>query len=300
MATGRRVSTAWTLLPVFLLGATLRLIGIYNLSPPGLEHDEVANWLIDRAILAGQHAIYFSEAYGHEAAFHYVQAAFVALLGDNALALRLPAAFMGLLGIAVTFVLARQLFGPRIAFISAALVAVLFFPVFFSRLGLRAIMLPLLAGLSAYFWWRGWGVDQRLEIGDWGLEIGDWRSETHVLQPVHAGRNMLIAGALAGLSLHTYMAARALPIFYALFFAALSVLKPRDVRARWRQLLLFWLALAVVAMPLALYLLANPRAEFRISEIDAPLRALADGNVRPVVDNWPRMCITIAGRIVRT
>ena len=282
MATQRRVSTVWMLLPVFLLGAALRLVGIYNVSPPGLEHDEVANWLIDRAILGGQHAIYFTEAYGHEAGFHYVQAAFVALLGDNALSLRLPAAFMGVLGIAVTFVLARQLFGPRIAFTSAALVAVLFFPVFFSRLGLRAIMLPMLAGLSAYFWWRGWGVNQRL--GERHPEHHEG-SKTAVFQPAHASHHMLIAGALAGLSLHTYMAARAVPIFYALYFAALFVLKPREVRARWRQLLLFWLALAVVAAPLVLYLLTNRGAEFRISEINAPLRALTQGNVGPVVDN---------------
>ena len=35
------------------------------------EHDEVAHWLINRDILAGEHAIYFSEAYGHEALYHY-------------------------------------------------------------------------------------------------------------------------------------------------------------------------------------------------------------------------------------
>ena len=276
------------MLPIFLLGAALRLIGINNDSPPGLEHDEVANWLIDRAILAGQHAIYFTEAYGHEAGFHYVQAGFVALLGDNALALRLPAAFMGLLGIAVAFALARQLFGARVAVTSAALLAVLFFPVFYSRLGLRAIMLPLIAGLSAYFWWRGWEVEKR----DWRL--GKPGSRAHLHKPAtshdvrgtaHATLNLALAGMFAGLSLHTYMAARAVPIFYALFMMALVLIDPRALRARWRQVLVFWLALAVVAAPLAVYLLTNPGAEFRISEIDAPLRALRQGNLRPIVDN---------------
>src|SRR5690606_38574038 len=116
-----RLSTPWKMLPILLLGAALRLVGLNNLSPPGLEHDEVANWLIDRSILVGQHAVYFTDAYGHEAGFHYIQAGFVALLGNNALALRLPSAFMGLLGVAVTFVLARRLFGSRVAWTSAAL-----------------------------------------------------------------------------------------------------------------------------------------------------------------------------------
>ena len=145
----------WVLL-VLLVAATLRLYGLNNLSPPGLAHDEVAHWLINRSILAGNHAVYFTEAYGHEASFHYIQTAFTVLLGDHALALRLPAAFAGLLGVAISYALTRRLFGVRIALIAAGLLAVLFWPVFYSRLGLRAISLPLLSGLSAYFWWQAW------------------------------------------------------------------------------------------------------------------------------------------------
>ncbi|MCP4415281.1 MAG: glycosyltransferase family 39 protein, partial [Chloroflexi bacterium] len=141
---------------LLLAAAALRLVGLNNISPPGITHDEVANWLIDRAILAGEHAIYFSRAYGHEAGFHYVQAGFVALIGDNVLALRLPAAFAGLLGVAVTFALTRKLFGKKVALMAAGLLALLFWPVFYGRLALRAISLPLVAGLSAYFWWQAW------------------------------------------------------------------------------------------------------------------------------------------------
>ena len=42
------------------------------------------------------------------------------------------------------------------ALIAAAILAVTFFPTFYSRLALRAIMLPVLSGLAAYFYWRGW------------------------------------------------------------------------------------------------------------------------------------------------
>ena len=124
-AAGRRPGRSWVLI-ILLLAAGLRIYGLNHVSPPGLEHDEVANWLIDRSILAGHHALYFTDAYGHEALFHYWQSAFVALLGDHALALRLPAVFAGLLGLAVSFALARQLFGQKVAVTSLALLATLF------------------------------------------------------------------------------------------------------------------------------------------------------------------------------
>ena len=52
------------LVGVLLLAALLRLWALGDV-PPGLEHDEVANWLIARDILSGQHALYFTAAYGH-------------------------------------------------------------------------------------------------------------------------------------------------------------------------------------------------------------------------------------------
>ena len=247
---------------VLLVAAILRLYGLNNVSPPGLEHDEVANWLIDQNILAGEHAVYFTAAYGHEAGFHYVQSGFVALLGDHALALRLPAAFAGLLLVAVTYRLNCLLFGRRIALIVAALTAVLLWPVFYSRLGLRAILLPLLSGLSAYFWWRGWQCERAASYRWWAM-----------------------AGLLAGLSLHTYMAARVVPIFYVLWLVYLTVFERTKLRQQWLGIALFWLVYLLVAAPLVSYLWQNPEAEYRITEVDAPLRALQAGDWQPVLVN---------------
>ncbi|WP_420641326.1 ArnT family glycosyltransferase [Candidatus Leptofilum sp.] len=251
----------WVMTFLLLAGAALRLFGLNNISPPGVTHDEVANWLIDRSILAGEHAIYFTRAYGHEAGFHYLQTAFVGLIGDNILALRLPAAFCGLLGIAVTFALTRKLFGKNVALMAAGLLAVLFWPVFYGRLALRAILLPLVAGLSAYFWWQAWQADAR------------------------AAKSFALAGLFAGLSLHTYMAARAVPIFYALWLTYLAIFHWREVKQRWQGVVLFGVMFAAVAAPLVIYLQTNPSAEFRISEVDAPLQALRSGDWQPVLQN---------------
>ena len=269
---------ALALLLVLLVAAGLRLYGINNLSPPGLEHDEVAHWLINRDILAGNHSVYFAEAYGHEAGYHYLQTGFSLLLGDNALALRLPSAFAGLLLVAVNYALTREIFDRRTALLSAALLAALLWPVFYSRLALRAISLPLLTGLAAYFWWRAWRLDQaRAAAGD-DVASPAAKSRTHLY--LYA-----LAGLLAGLSLHTYMAARAMPIFFALYIGYLFLFHRPALKRSWRGIALFCLLYIIVASPLVIYLLANPGAEARISEVNAPLSALLNGELKPVLEN---------------
>lgn len=282
------------LIIILLVAAAFRFTGLDNFptpdgaTPPGLEHDEVAHWLINQDILAGEHAVYFTEAYGHEALYHYLQAGFGALVGDHALALRLPSAYFGILLVAVAYALARRLFGVRVALWSAAFLAVLFWPIFYSRLALRAISLPVFSGLAAYWWWRAFPGQTELdgnkedkgnepERGDIGRRSTTW--------------HLFVAGVLAGLSLHTYMAARAVPIFFALFSIYLFLIHRKITRYLWRGIVMFWLALLTVAAPLVLFLNANPGAEVRIAEVDAPLRALLSGDLRPVLEN----AIKIAG-----
>ncbi len=266
------------LVGVLLAAALLRIYGLNNLSPPGLEHDEVAHWLINRDILSGNLALYFTDAYGHEAGFHYVQVAFMTLLGDNAFALRLPSAFAGLLLISVTFALTRRLFGVKTALLSATLLAVLFWPVFYSRLALRAISLPLLSGLSAYFWWKAWQNQRSISGRSSGFSSLDSIFSSALTW-------FVVAGLFAGLTFYTYMASRVIPFFFLIYLTYLTLIHRPALRSRWRGVLLFALTYLVVAAPLVIYLLGHPGAESRIGEIDAPLIALAGGELRPVLEN---------------
>ena len=268
---------------ILLAASAFRFIGIDNFptpqgaTPPGLEHDEVAHWLINQDILAGNHAIYFTEAYGHEALYHYLQAGFGALTGDHALALRLPSAYFGIFLVAVAYALGRRMFGMKVALWSAAFLAVLFWPVFYSRLALRAISLPVLSGLAACFWWRA--TEQDFTDQSAGIKASAVQDHRNALLA------FALAGLFAGLSLHTYMAARAVPIFFVLFTVYLFLFhRPLALRQRW-GLLIFWAVFILVASPLVYYLMSNPEAEVRISEVDAPLRLLLDGDFRPVLEN---------------
>ncbi|MCP5098010.1 MAG: hypothetical protein GY943_20880, partial [Chloroflexi bacterium] len=272
--------TEHTYLVLVLLGtAVLNLFGLVRISPPGIAHDEVANWLIDQSILAGNHAVYFTRAYGHEAGFHYIQTAFVALLGDNLLALRLPSAFAGLLGVAVSYALVKLMFGKRVALMAAALLGMLLWPVFYSRLALRAILLPLVSGLSAYFWWRGEGLTQRRGLVLSAVKVGAEGRRGNIF--VWFG----LAGMVAGLSLYTYMAARAVPIFYGLYVVYLALFQRDIFRRQWRGIVWFTAVFILVATPITTFLLSNPGTEFRIAEVSAPLEALRQGDLQPVLLN---------------
>lgn len=268
-----RFKIGLALLLLFSFG--LRLVGVVRLSPPGVAHDEVAHWLIARNILAGQHALYFTDAYGHEAGYHYLEALFLYLLGDHLLGLRLPAVFCGLLGVAVTYALARRLFGRAVALWAAMLVGVLFWPVFYGRLALRAISLPLMAGLSALFWWAGQPAPRRPFAA----------TAVHLPNVPQA----LLAGFFAGLSLYTYMASRAVPLFYAAYILYLFIWHRPVCQKQWRSLLGFTAVLLLVAFPLFYYLQTNPGSEFRIGEVSGPLEALRQGDWRPVWQNGWRL-----------
>ncbi|MEM7802908.1 MAG: glycosyltransferase family 39 protein, partial [Chloroflexota bacterium] len=211
--------------------------------------------------------VYFTQAYGHEAGFHYWQTLFVGLLGDHALSLRLPAALLGVLATAISYKLVERLFGKSMALPATAFVATLFMPVFFSRQGLRAMALPVTAGLAAYFMW-GWLFNEKREPRP------AWRSV-----------NLWLAAIFAGLSSYTYMASRALPIFFVLFFIYLLIDFRALLREKWRGILLFFGLYLLISLPLIRFLQTTPAADFRVSEVNLPLVALREGNIRPIWEN---------------
>ncbi len=272
---------SWGLITLMLLLAAALRLGALGQVPPGLAHDEVANWLIAEDILRGEHAIYFTAAYGHEPLYQYIQAATVALFGDHWLGLRWPSAALGLLGIAATHTLIRRLFGFRVALLTSAGLVVGFWPVFYARVALRAISLPFLAALAAYFLLRA--------LAPWLLQpqTGARRTITN-----RGYKDAVLAGCFLGLSLYTYMAARILPFIVIVWFLY-SILVSSFARTSsdrpllpWPHIVAYLLTAAIVAAPLAIWLVSHPNAEYRITEIRQPLDQLLAGNPVPTAQNF--------------
>ncbi|HPD40315.1 MAG TPA: glycosyltransferase family 39 protein [Anaerolineae bacterium] len=218
-------------LALLLLGAGLRLAALGDV-PPGLYHDEAFNGLDAlRVIKEGDFPLYFPANNGREPLFIYLIAASVSVLGRSPLAVRLPSFFVGFLTLAATYDLARVLFNRRVGRWTLAVLAVTFWHVHLSRMGFRAVLLPLFTALF---------LAQAVR----GVKTG-------------RARHWLAAGALYGGMWYTYMAARFTPIALGAVLLATLVTR-REARIHWRGGALFCAAALLVLAPLGVYTLQHP------------------------------------------
>ncbi len=222
----RLVLNEWfALLLVTALAAGLRLYALDRL-PAGLYHDEAYNGLDALNVLRGERPIFFEANNGREPLFIYMVSIAVAWLGRSPLAIRIVAALLGILTVPAAYGMVRQLLGRREALLTALITALTFWHLNLSRLGLRAIGLPLFVALSLWLFGRGIAAGERERR--WVL---------------------VVAGIFLGVSQYTYIAAR----FVVLAFVAMNLFLLWRGRMRWRQAGLFFAAALVVALPLLLY-----------------------------------------------
>ena len=249
---------------ILLVAALLRFLALPDF-PPGISHDEVAEVLIAEDILQGEHAIFFEEAYGQEPLFLYLVAGAIALLGRNVLALRFVAAAVGLLTVSAGARMARRLFGPYTALVMAAGLGVMLWPIFWSRVGLRGMTLPLTLCLGAEALWRA------LQTRDRALY------------------SAIVAGIWWGLTAYTYLAARGIPLLCGAFLLYVAIFDRRLLRQRWREFVLVLSTALLIALPLILFLRENKEIQSRVYEVDAPLQALRQGDLAPILENTWRI-----------
>ena len=293
---------------ILLLAAAFRLVALGDV-PPGLAQDEVLDADIALFIRGGEHALFFRHGYGHEPLYHYLAAPFAPLLGDNLLAIRLPSVYLGLLLVALTMRWARRDYGAVAAVVAGLGLAISWWPIIFSRIGIRPILEPVLLVAAVWFW---------------------------PLRRMALTRRGLVAAALAGLclglSIYSYTAARVAPLIPALMIpilAAALVLRraapatgplpipsphpsprgrgglprhspsantlspslsqrargstaPRATRAQLAYAAVVLLVSLLVYAPLGLTLRANPELQQRLDQLEGPLIALRAGDARPV------------------
>lgn len=234
---------------VLLLASIFRVANISGV-PPGLSQDEVLNADIVTFIRQGKHALFFREGFGHEPLYHYWSVPFQLLLGDNLLSIRLPAIFLGLLLAAGVMRWARRDFGRTTAVIAGFLMAVSWWPIIFSRVGLRPIMEPLFLVGTAWFWQK---------------------------KPA-------LAGTFLGLSLYTYTGARVvflIPLAYGIIQAVVSQSQTAR-RQIFKQTAVILSAAFLIYLPMQLTLWADPSLQQRVGQLAGPLKALQEGDWQPI------------------
>ncbi len=221
---------------IILLAAFLRLYRLDDL-PPGLHYDEAFNATMARNVRLGiERPIFFTEDLTEEPMAIYLTALSFSLFGDRPWALRLVSALAGIANIAALYFLARAFFESRwTAALATFVLAILYWHLNFSRLGMEPIFTPLMATLAFAFLWRAMHT-----------------------RPHPATWNWILAGIFLAATLYTYKAGLFVPILVAALLLAQMILE-RDFWSRhWRGILLFLLVAILVYAPLGLYLVAHP------------------------------------------
>lgn len=216
---------------ILLVAATLRLYALDSL-PPGLNFDEAGNGVAALDILAGESRLWWRIGGGKEPLWPYLIAVSTTVLGPQPLALRLPAALVGILTVAAAYPLGVALFRTYPARHTIALVLMMGIAtsgwhVHFSRLGFRAILLPLLAMLAFYFFWRA-------------------------TKPL----SMLAASLCLALTMYAYLAGRLLPLVPVLF--VIGLLMRRQVEPFFTRLMWLTFGTTIFLIPLIAYFTAYP------------------------------------------
>jgi 4-amino-4-deoxy-L-arabinose transferase-like glycosyltransferase len=252
-----------TLLAILLLAAFLRTVDLSGV-PPGLQHDEVFYAHDAFTVRQGRLTLFFPENQGREPLFIYMLALTTTLLGNNALAIRFPAVVSGLLTVVLVYRWGWAAFGRRVGMIAALFVAIGFWPLWLSRVGLRAVTLPPLVAFVGWLYSRA------------------ARPSSKTKRQITI--RMATVGFAMGLTFYSYAAAYALPIIFAVYYVYLLVFRRDVLQHSPLGHALFWLTAVVTYLPLWLALSTIEGGYARFGNVSQPLQAMQNGDPLPLLE----------------
>lgn len=288
----------WLIFSLIILVAVFFRFYQLELIPPGLWPDEAANGVDALKTLdSGDYKIFYPDNNGREGIYIWLQALSIKAFGATPLALRLVSAIIGVFTVVGLYFLSRYLYDWRLASIASFFLAISFWHVNFSRIGFRAIMLPLVLVWGFYFLWRG-------------IKTG------HLAE-------YLAAGVIGGLGFYTYFSYRIVPLIAGVVFINYWAYLKKDFHlseyehAR-NQLLrgftLVFLTVTIMTLPLMFYFYGHPgdflkREGAPISVFDQqnPIKELimsitktlgmfnfsGDWNRRHNIPSWPMLSLPV-------
>lgn len=233
--------------------------------PPGLQVDD-ERWNIEilDQVQRGEGALFFTHGWGREGLFYYLLAVWAAMVGENYAVLRLLPVFAGVLTVALTMRLGRQLWNRRVGWLAGAGVAVNLWPLFYNRVLLRASLLPPLFLGAAILFWGGLRQPGRSRRRSWATWLG--------------------FGLVYGLCFYVYTSARVLPFLFLAVVAYLWAVDRATVRAQAAPMLAGFTLSLLLLLPLAWTLLQIDGGALRLDQVGAPLQALKAGQIGPLIE----------------
>ena len=293
--TGRsRLSKSGELTAVLLITLLAAFLRFYRLQeiPPGLHFDEGFKGVTARALLTGAPPqLFFESDMGEEPIAIYLVAAALGLAGQEPWIIRLPSALVGTLTVPLAWWLGRELFRAYplhhsrrrrvhpsskptdhshlaqqagrtgmqeqiLGLVTALVLAILYWHLSFSRIGMEPILVPFFATLALAALLRG------LNSNRWA-----W---------------FALAGLALGGSLYTYKAGYFFPLVAALFIAFTTLMDHGFLARYWQGLLLTVFLAVLVAAPIVIYFGTHP-ANF----LQRPASVALVGSGREPSSPWP-------------
>ena len=235
-------------LGLILLGAAVRLVWLGDV-PLGLNQDEASIGCEAWALL--EHGVdrhgyrypvhFIAWGSGQNALYAYLAMPFIEFLGLNVVAVRLPQALLGVAALFVMYAVGRRLVDGRFALCALFVLAISPWHIMLSRWGLESNVLPVLSCSPSPFCWGG------------GLE-----------------RPRCIVPAFVFLSLALYAYGTAY-VFVPLFTLGILVYGWRRHFAHLRHWIVGLAAMALVALPIGVFLVVNL---FKLPAIALPLLSM--------------------------
>ncbi|MCJ7739662.1 MAG: glycosyltransferase family 39 protein [Anaerolineae bacterium] len=224
------------LLLALLIGIALRMVRSQDI-PPGLYRDEAYTGIDGLATLREGPRLFYPVSFGREPLFTWLVAASIGIWGASPFAVRFPSMVVGVSVLIALYLAARELWGERIAALSASVLSVMLWHVLISRVSFRAALVPLFASLGV------WQVTRGIKTGK--------------------QRFWVMGGIASGVLLYTYLAARAaaLPALLMLIYTWRRQGNLR--RPSLKNLLSFAIPALIVMTPLLTYTALHPTEVFQ-------------------------------------
>lgn len=217
---------------IIIIGILFRFYQL-DILPPGLHADEAANGIdVFKILEKHDYRVVYDSNGPRQALFFYLQAIFVAILGNNILALRIAPALIGIASIIMVYLYSKDWFGDRIAFWASFFMAVNPWVVTISRDGYRASLVPFFIAAVLFFGGRAYKTSK--------------------------ARYFILAGISFALGFYTY---HSYNVFGFIVFATLTyllIIRDKFITKNVKNLILAVFFFVLTIFPLARYVINNP------------------------------------------
>ncbi len=164
----------WVALLLLCILALAFFFRVYRIdalpSDPESDHVEASEDVRD--ILDGQYRIFMPRNTGREPTQFYLTAALARVFGFGFVTLKLTMALVGALNVIPMYFLGKELLDRRFGVLAAFLVAISYWHVIISRIGLRIVLAPLWTSVTLYFLLRAFRTGRRNDYLLTGLSLG--------------------------------------------------------------------------------------------------------------------------------